>query len=78
MASPLDSTYGAWLVALFLETFLYGIGALQTWLYFAGRPTDCPPTKITVSSILIYYALPQTENVQVLVVLWVSRRNRHP
>ncbi|KAJ7683393.1 hypothetical protein B0H14DRAFT_3907896 [Mycena olivaceomarginata] len=38
MASPLDSTYGVWLVSLFLETLLYGMGVLQTWIYFAARP----------------------------------------
>ncbi|KAJ7274185.1 hypothetical protein C8J57DRAFT_253584 [Mycena rebaudengoi] len=31
---PLGPTYGAWLVSLFLETILYGIGALQCFLYF--------------------------------------------
>ncbi|KAJ7250791.1 hypothetical protein C8J57DRAFT_1723531 [Mycena rebaudengoi] len=31
---PLGSTYGAWLVSLFLETILYGMGALQCFLYF--------------------------------------------
>ncbi|KAJ7799485.1 hypothetical protein B0H14DRAFT_2902887 [Mycena olivaceomarginata] len=30
----MDSTYGAWLIALFLETILYGIGTLQTFFYF--------------------------------------------
>lgn len=75
MASPLDSTYGVWLVALFLETFLYGIGVLQTWIYFAGRPTDRASIKITVSSILLYYFLPQTEYLQVFVVLCVTTRN---
>ncbi|KAJ7631927.1 hypothetical protein DFH06DRAFT_1337448 [Mycena polygramma] len=29
----LPSTYGAWLISLFLETILYGIGIVQTWLY---------------------------------------------
>ncbi|KAJ7243094.1 hypothetical protein C8J57DRAFT_1726230 [Mycena rebaudengoi] len=31
---PLGPTYGAWLVSLFLETILYGMGALQCFLYF--------------------------------------------
>ncbi|KAF7331392.1 hypothetical protein MKEN_00017200 [Mycena kentingensis (nom. inval.)] len=31
---PLEATYGAWLVALVLESVLYGIGVVQTYLYF--------------------------------------------
>ncbi|KAJ6478567.1 hypothetical protein C8R47DRAFT_636558 [Mycena vitilis] len=33
MSPTLPSTYGAWLISLFLETILYGIGIVQTWLY---------------------------------------------
>ncbi|KAJ7659776.1 hypothetical protein DFH06DRAFT_1326797 [Mycena polygramma] len=32
-APSLPSTYGAWLISLFVETVLYGIGILQTILY---------------------------------------------
>ena len=50
MASPLDSTYGMWLVFLFIMAILYGVGLLQAFLYsrwcalivllsFAGRLT---------------------------------------
>ncbi|KAJ7124494.1 hypothetical protein C8R44DRAFT_875520 [Mycena epipterygia] len=60
MSSPLDSTYGVWLVALFLETFLYGMGVLQTWIYFADRPTD---TRSIKSMVLIVLAL---ETIQVV------------
>jgi len=52
MASPLDSTYGVWLVSLWLETMLYGMGVLQTWIYFAGRPTDVAYVKWTVFVVL--------------------------
>ncbi|KAJ7815979.1 hypothetical protein B0H14DRAFT_3878072 [Mycena olivaceomarginata] len=52
MASPLDSTYGVWLVSLFLETLLYGMGVLQTWIYFAARPTDMLSVKWTVLVVL--------------------------
>ncbi|RDB18205.1 hypothetical protein Hypma_000573, partial [Hypsizygus marmoreus] len=34
IAGPLDSTYGIWLVSLLVEKILYGVGLLQTWLYF--------------------------------------------
>jgi hypothetical protein len=51
MSSPLDSTYGVWLVALFLETILYGMGVLQGWIYFADRPvTDSRVTKALVGT----------------------------
>ncbi|KAJ7263245.1 hypothetical protein B0H12DRAFT_1103888 [Mycena haematopus] len=37
---PLESTYGSWLISLFLETILYGIGILQFFLYFQWSPKD--------------------------------------
>ncbi|KAF7371996.1 hypothetical protein MVEN_00057700 [Mycena venus] len=41
MSPPsLASTYGAWLISLFLETLLYGVGIFQTFLYFQWWPTD--------------------------------------
>ncbi|KAJ6474060.1 hypothetical protein C8R47DRAFT_1221307 [Mycena vitilis] len=52
MSNPLDSTYGVWFVSLFLETILYGIGLLQTWIYFAGSPTDAASVKWTVLVVL--------------------------
>ncbi|KAJ7239191.1 hypothetical protein B0H12DRAFT_82143 [Mycena haematopus] len=52
MSSPLDSTYGVWLVSLFLETMLYGMGILQTWIYFSGRPADVASVKWTVVFVL--------------------------
>ncbi|KAJ7927218.1 hypothetical protein B0H13DRAFT_1861589 [Mycena leptocephala] len=52
MSSPLDSTYGVWLISLFLETMLYGMGVLQTWIYFVGRPTDVASVKWTVLVVL--------------------------
>ncbi|KAF7354621.1 hypothetical protein MSAN_01375500 [Mycena sanguinolenta] len=52
MATPLDSTYGVWLVSLFLETILYGMGVLQTWSYFAALPTDIASVKGTVLVVL--------------------------
>ncbi|KAJ7467346.1 hypothetical protein B0H11DRAFT_2046846 [Mycena galericulata] len=52
MSSPLDSTYGVWLVALWLETILYGMGVLQTWIYFASRAADHVSIKSTVLVVL--------------------------
>ncbi|PPR08004.1 hypothetical protein CVT24_003755 [Panaeolus cyanescens] len=40
MAVDLTSTYGIWLVSLFLETILYGCGLLQAWLYFQWYQND--------------------------------------
>jgi hypothetical protein len=53
MASPLDSTYGVWLVSLFLEMILYGMGILQTWIYFAACPTDMLSLKWMVSKRIL-------------------------
>jgi hypothetical protein len=50
MAFPLDSTYGVWLVSLFLGPLLYSMGLLQTWIYFAGRPADLASIKWIVDS----------------------------
>ncbi|KAJ7499884.1 hypothetical protein FB451DRAFT_1385547 [Mycena latifolia] len=60
MVTPLDSTYGVWLVSLFIETILYGMGVLQAWIYFAGRPADRVSIK---STVLIVLAL---ETIQVI------------
>ncbi|KAJ7744170.1 hypothetical protein B0H16DRAFT_1560399 [Mycena metata] len=34
MASPLDSTWGIWLISLFIQSLLQGMGLLQAYLYF--------------------------------------------
>ncbi|KAJ6577575.1 hypothetical protein B0H19DRAFT_1120424 [Mycena capillaripes] len=53
--STLDSTYGSWLVSLFLETILYGIGVLQTFLYFQWWwPTDDWSIKASVISVIFF------------------------
>ncbi|KAF9065542.1 hypothetical protein BDP27DRAFT_1404776 [Rhodocollybia butyracea] len=59
MASPLDSTYGVWLVALWLATILYGVGLLQTWLYFHWYSNDHWGVKLTVVFLVV------TETVQI-------------
>ncbi|KAJ6504913.1 hypothetical protein DFH09DRAFT_1375273, partial [Mycena vulgaris] len=53
MASPLDSTFGVWLVALFLESILYGMGLLQVYLYFLWYHKDNWVIKGTVITITI-------------------------
>ncbi|KAJ7198855.1 hypothetical protein GGX14DRAFT_573297 [Mycena pura] len=60
MASPLDSTYGVWIISLFLEAILYGIGLLQTWLYFMARPSDSAFIK---NSVLVVFFV---ETVQIV------------
>ncbi|KAJ7066897.1 hypothetical protein B0H15DRAFT_872068 [Mycena belliarum] len=52
MANSLGPTYGVWFVSLFVETILYGIGLLQGWIYFAGRPGDGRSIKSTVMVVL--------------------------
>ncbi|KAJ7347577.1 hypothetical protein DFH08DRAFT_1002557 [Mycena albidolilacea] len=53
MASPLDSTMGAWLVSLFLATILYGMGFIQTYLYFHWYTKDHWGVKAVVICLLI-------------------------
>ncbi|KAF7372379.1 hypothetical protein MVEN_00098300 [Mycena venus] len=41
MSGQLHSTYGAWFIALALETLLYGFALVQTWINFQfHRPAD--------------------------------------
>ncbi|KAJ6542304.1 hypothetical protein DFH09DRAFT_1282583 [Mycena vulgaris] len=51
MASPLDSTFGVWLVALFLESILYGMGLLQVYLYFLWYHKDNWVIKGTTATV---------------------------
>ncbi|KAJ7463615.1 hypothetical protein FB451DRAFT_1265042 [Mycena latifolia] len=51
MASPLDSTYGIWLIAFFLQTILYGMGILQAYLYFFWYSKDSVLVKTTLSTL---------------------------
>ncbi|KAJ7305589.1 hypothetical protein DFH08DRAFT_518233 [Mycena albidolilacea] len=53
MASPLDSTMGVWLVSLFLGTILYGMGLIQTYLYFHWYTKDHWGVKAVVICLLI-------------------------
>ncbi|KAJ7183505.1 hypothetical protein C8R46DRAFT_1344316 [Mycena filopes] len=46
------STYGAWFTSLFLETILYGIGILQTFLYFQWSSKDSWSIKTPVLIVL--------------------------
>ncbi|KAJ7196929.1 hypothetical protein GGX14DRAFT_574425 [Mycena pura] len=55
MSAPsLVSTYGAWLISLFVETILYGIGIFQTFLYFQWWPTDSWGIKATVALMMFF------------------------
>ncbi|KIJ45942.1 hypothetical protein M422DRAFT_46516 [Sphaerobolus stellatus SS14] len=49
MIPSFDATWGMWLVALWLDTILYGCGILQTWLYFHWYPSDHWGIKAMVS-----------------------------
>ncbi|KAJ7122195.1 hypothetical protein C8R44DRAFT_785820 [Mycena epipterygia] len=53
MASALASTFGMWLVALFLESILYGMGLLQVYLYFLWYSKDNWGIKATVITITV-------------------------
>ncbi|KAJ7133416.1 hypothetical protein C8R44DRAFT_849521 [Mycena epipterygia] len=58
-APSIDSTYGSWLISFFLETILYGIGVLQTWLYFqwAHMYTDNWTIKLPVTVVMFFETL---------------------
>ncbi|KAF5319383.1 hypothetical protein D9619_008588 [Psilocybe cf. subviscida] len=53
MASPLASTYGAWLVCIWLQTLLQGCGMLQVWLYFHWYKNDNRGIKAMVLVLLL-------------------------
>ncbi|KAJ7193123.1 hypothetical protein GGX14DRAFT_577481 [Mycena pura] len=53
MASPIANTFSVWLIVLFLQSILYGIGLLQVWLYFLWYPRDSWGTKGTVALITV-------------------------
>ncbi|KAF7371994.1 hypothetical protein MVEN_00057500 [Mycena venus] len=59
MSGQLDSTYGAWLIALFLGSLLYGMGILQTYIYLFHRPADKPSDKWTVLVVLCALSFPR-------------------
>ncbi|KAJ6542010.1 hypothetical protein DFH09DRAFT_1322640 [Mycena vulgaris] len=57
MADPLGPTYGVWLVALFLQTILYGMGLLQAYLYFFWYGKDHWMVKTTVATVVFLESL---------------------
>ncbi|KAF9043350.1 hypothetical protein BJ165DRAFT_1612420 [Panaeolus papilionaceus] len=57
MSAQLDSTYGIWLVSLFLETMLYGTGLLQAWLYFHWYPNDHKGIRLMVLLLVLLETL---------------------
>jgi hypothetical protein len=66
MSSALDSTYGIWLVSVFLESILYGMGILQTFLYFQWYPEDNKMLKATVVFLAI------TETLQLALMYYAT------
>ncbi|KAJ7312506.1 hypothetical protein DFH08DRAFT_447754 [Mycena albidolilacea] len=54
MSSPLDETYGLWLIVFFLESVLFGAGLLQTHLYFLWYPKDNWIVKATVLAVVLF------------------------
>ncbi|KAF9062022.1 hypothetical protein BDP27DRAFT_1337227 [Rhodocollybia butyracea] len=53
MASTIPSTYGAWLLAVWLATILYGAGVVQAWLYFHWYPNDHWGVRSTVTVLIV-------------------------
>ncbi|KAJ6462536.1 hypothetical protein C8R45DRAFT_1108190 [Mycena sanguinolenta] len=58
MSSLVASTLGMWLVGVFLQSLLHGMGLLQGFLYFVWYPMDSRTVKGTVIAVLL------TETVQ--------------
>ncbi|KAJ7126229.1 hypothetical protein C8R44DRAFT_122057 [Mycena epipterygia] len=52
--SSLDSTFGQWLLALFLQSILYGTGVLQVYLYFFWYHKDHWGIKSAVILITVF------------------------
>ncbi|KAF9059114.1 hypothetical protein BDP27DRAFT_1302891 [Rhodocollybia butyracea] len=57
MVSPLAPTYGAWLVSVWFATILYGVGLLQTWLYFHWYSSDHWGVRLTVVALILLETL---------------------
>ncbi|KAJ7499664.1 hypothetical protein FB451DRAFT_1385348 [Mycena latifolia] len=53
-APTVESTYGPWLISLFLETLLFGVGALQVGLYFRWYPKDNWRIKLFVFLVVFF------------------------
>ncbi|KDR66698.1 hypothetical protein GALMADRAFT_147744 [Galerina marginata CBS 339.88] len=66
MSSPLDSTYGFWLITLFLQILLQGCGFLQAWLYFHWYSKDHGSIKAMVAALVVI------ETFQVVTVFQVT------
>ncbi|KAJ6525991.1 hypothetical protein B0H19DRAFT_1275863 [Mycena capillaripes] len=75
MAGPLDSTYGIWLTAFFLQTMqrsLYGMGLLQAYLYFFWYSKDTWGIKLTVGPLLRTNVGELTVILQVIIVVFLE------
>ncbi|KAJ6506078.1 hypothetical protein DFH09DRAFT_1375146 [Mycena vulgaris] len=57
MPPSLHETYGLRLIAVFLESILYGMGLLQVYLYFHWYPKDGWYTKATVVAMVFLETL---------------------
>ncbi|KAF8957860.1 hypothetical protein BDZ97DRAFT_1924240 [Flammula alnicola] len=66
MGSPLDSTFGLWLVSIWLQTLLQGCGLLQAWLYFHWYSKDHWAIRAMVASLVV------VETFQIIVYFQVT------
>ncbi|KAJ7051770.1 hypothetical protein C8F01DRAFT_1174035 [Mycena amicta] len=57
MGNPLSDTYGVWLIALFFQSILYGMGLLQVYLYFLWYQKDTWWQKASVILITVLESL---------------------
>jgi len=57
MVSMIESTTGAWLVGLFLQSMLHGMGLLQGFLYFVWYSNDSWTVKGTVVTVMLVQSI---------------------
>ncbi|KAF8971826.1 hypothetical protein BDZ97DRAFT_1913722 [Flammula alnicola] len=66
MGSPLDSTFGIWLISLWFQALLQGCGMLQAWLYFHWYSKDHWGIRAMVASLVVI------ETFQIIVYFQVT------
>ncbi|KAJ6569978.1 hypothetical protein B0H10DRAFT_1964858 [Mycena sp. CBHHK59/15] len=74
--SGLERASGLGLDKFKLKPMLYGMGVLQTWIYFVGHPTDPVSVKWTVLVVLCDLSFPRSvyRTLETIQVVFFSGR----
>ncbi|KAF5319188.1 hypothetical protein D9619_008579 [Psilocybe cf. subviscida] len=78
MSSPLDATYGIWLITLWIQTLLQGCGMLQVWLYFHWYKNDSWGIKAMVWTLLVIETFQSIVFFQVTYVYLIEGFGNRP